>query len=128
MPAGAPQHEPTEWTRDTVANAALAGIPINKIAKALGLSKNTLRKHYEQELKAGIVKTLADSAGFLANMATGRAIDEGATHADCLRAGMFLFKCRGGWSEKQEDQEGQKQGAPVTIILADAVPPGEEKE
>jgi hypothetical protein len=51
--AGRPAHKPTPVTRRKVTNAAAAGMSHEDIAIALGLSRNTLEKHYEKEISTG---------------------------------------------------------------------------
>lgn len=50
---GRPEHRPTKLTRDKVATAAGGGMPHEDIALALGISRNTLEKHYARELSIG---------------------------------------------------------------------------
>lgn len=52
-PRGRPEHRPTKDTRKKVAIAAGGGMAHEDIALALGVSRNTLEKHYERELSIG---------------------------------------------------------------------------
>lgn len=38
---------------------------------------------------------------FLYTAASGKALEEGATHSDCIRAAMFWAKTQMGWKEVQ---------------------------
>jgi hypothetical protein len=51
---GRPPHEPTPETRAKVTSLSSYGVPEKSIARLIGLgSKNTLRKHYVEELEMG---------------------------------------------------------------------------
>ena len=50
---GRPPHAPTAASRRRVAVAAGGGMHHEDIATALGISDDTLRKHYAAELSAG---------------------------------------------------------------------------
>ena len=50
---GRPQHRPTVKTREKVATAAGGGMAHEDIALALGISRDTLEKHYARELSVG---------------------------------------------------------------------------
>lgn len=84
------KHEPTEDMRKTVTDYAAVGVPQDDIALLCGISKNTLRKHYEDELKFGGIKANAAVAGALYNKAM-----KGDTTSQ-----IFWLKTRAKWSEK----------------------------
>ena len=92
-------HKPTEKTKSEVAALVSFGIPQDEIAAYLGISKPTLAKHYEEELKLSSIKAHANVGRFLYNLASGIALKQGATYSDCSRAAMFWAKTRMGWRE-----------------------------
>lgn len=51
--AGRPEHQPTPTLRKKVAAAAGGGMSHEEIALGLGISRTTLKKHYEHELSIG---------------------------------------------------------------------------
>jgi len=53
MPRGRPSFKPTPNLRQRVAAAAGGGMAHEEIALALGISRNTLEKHFEHELSIG---------------------------------------------------------------------------
>ena len=97
---GGPRHEPTSSTRNTVRSHAMAGTPQQKIADLMGISKNTLRKFYKDELNLGISQANAVVARGLYSAASGEDFREGiGGYSDFLRAAMFWAKTRMGWRE-----------------------------
>ena len=50
---GRPEFKPTPAMRRKVANAKGGGMPNEEIALALGISRNTLEKHFKEELSTG---------------------------------------------------------------------------
>lgn len=52
-PRGRPAFKPTPHQRATVAIAAGGGMPLNEIAMGLGITRETLHKHFETELSTG---------------------------------------------------------------------------
>lgn len=75
------------------------GIPQDDIALVLGISKNTLRKHYEKELKIGGIIASAEVGGNLFRMTK--------THP---AAAIFWKKTRDGWREKDDAPKEEQQG------------------
>ena len=79
---------------------AAYGIPEAEIARVLGVSKPTLRKHCGTELDTGATRANSKVADFLFYGICGGASkpafkDERAR----VTAGIFWMKTRGGWSE-----------------------------
>ncbi len=52
-PRGRPAFKPTPHQRATVAIAVGGGMPLNEIAIGLGITRETLHKHFEIELSTG---------------------------------------------------------------------------
>ena len=90
------EHQPTDENRAEVQALASFGVPQEDISKYIGVSHVTLRKHYRRELDFSVVTTTAKALNFLFTMASGAALKDGATYADCLRANMFWGKTRIG--------------------------------
>lgn len=87
---GRPSHVPTDQTRRLVERLSALDIPPGEIAGIIGVSRETLRKHYRQELETGLARMIAHVGANLLK-ATGR------TGAHATRASMFLLQARGGW-------------------------------
>lgn len=98
MAGGSPEHVPTEITRDRVSNLVAFGIKQEHICDMLGISDDTLRKHYKHELDYG----LSNAIEKVANVLYSKAIDDRD-----LTAVQFFLKTRGRWREKDRD-EGNK--------------------
>ena len=94
-------HIPTDETRAQVFALSSFGVTQDGIGGFLGLSDDTLRKHYAEELARAAIDRNAQVAGFLFTSASGASIADGASYSDCLRAAMFWLKTRDGWTEKQ---------------------------
>lgn len=65
MVTGRPSHVPTDKTRNQVEAMSSYGIPQEDIARVLNICKNTLRKHYKEELETAETKANAMVAGQL---------------------------------------------------------------
>lgn len=112
-----PAYVPTEATRKQVETMAGFGIPEWDIARVLGITKSTLRRHYPEELATGHVKANAKVAQNLFRIATGDGPGSGA-------AAMFWMKCRAGWREvtpplgAEADEIGKKEQANRDALTA----------
>ena len=108
---GIPAHEPTEETRQRVAQYAMAGINQDSISELLRIAPKTLRKHYDFELKTSTHEVVSKVAGSLFTKAM-----KGDTAAQ-----IFLLRTRGNmankgsWSEPK--QEETKQDKPHVIVI-----------
>lgn len=85
-------HQPTAESRAEVKALASFGVTEDEIAKYVGVTGKTLRKHYRREL---------DTAHIAANAQVARRLFQHAT-GDSVPAAIFWMKARGGWREKQE--------------------------
>jgi len=110
-------HEPSAQTRAEVSALKSFGVAQSDIANYIGVDDKTLRKHYREELDNAQTKADANVAKFLYNAASGKALDAGASYADCVRAAMFWAKTRMKWRET--DNETQGNGNPITINVVD---------
>lgn len=100
---GRPPYHPTPEDRDVVVAMAFAGFTQERIARAMGVAENTLRKHYHDELQRGTDRMLADVVRSLAAKACS-----GDTTA-CI----WITKTRLGWREppKQVEMAGPDGGS-----------------
>jgi hypothetical protein len=89
MAIGRPPHEPTRETRRLVEHHAATGTLHQQIAKLLGISLNTLKKHYPEELELGLARANAVVSGTLFSEAK----------RGNITAAIFWMKTRGGWRE-----------------------------
>lgn len=96
---GVPEHIPSEITRAEVQALRSYGVPQEDISVYLDIDSKTLRKHYREELDKACIAANLKVRKYLFNAATGKAIDNGATHSDCLRAAMFWGKTQMGMRE-----------------------------
>jgi len=95
-------HDPTPQQRAEVSALKSFGVPLDEIADYIGIDRKTLSKHYDDEIKAAQIKANANVAKFLYSAASGKSLDSGATHSDCIRAAMFWAKTRMQWRETGE--------------------------
>jgi hypothetical protein len=95
-------HVPTDEMRAQVYALSSFGVKQDDIGGFLGISDDTLRKWYADELARASVERNAEVAAFLFRSASGSTIQEGASYSDCLKAAMFWMKTRAGWRERQE--------------------------
>ena len=86
------KHEPTAETRTKVNVLASVGTPQDQIALVIGISKNTLIKHYRKEL---------DTAMTMANAQVAQSLYQQAKSGNTAAA-IFWLKCRAGWVDKQQ--------------------------
>lgn len=89
---GRPAHEPNDKTRDQVQTMAGYGIPHAEIARLVGISEPTMRKHYEHELDTGATKANAMVAQTLFQKTQGNG-------PGAVAAAIFWLKARAGWRE-----------------------------
>jgi DNA-binding CsgD family transcriptional regulator len=106
-------HEATEKTRAEVAALKSFGVTYDDIAKYLGIDKKTLIKYYREDLDLAEIKANAQVQKFLFNTASGRALKDGASYSDCVRAAMFWAKTRMGWRETTNLDHTSSDGSAV---------------
>lgn len=114
-------HQPTPESRGEVRGMAMANIPKDVIAKAIGIDEKTLCKHYPEEVERGRTKLLAAAATQTARFVYG-AKAEFDDRGNMIRgeikpeqaACFFVLKTQGkkyGWSERTEHTGAD--GAPL---------------
>jgi hypothetical protein len=89
---GRPAHQPTDETRLRVLRAVALGVTQDGTARLLGVSIETLRKHYKDEIERSGDILVEEIAGAM----YGKALS-GDTAAQ-----RYILGCRAGWSEKQQ--------------------------
>ena len=115
------KHEPNDVQRQTVMMHTLLGTPKMQIAKLLGISVNTLKRNYKEELEMGQSKANATVAGKLYNK---------AVNSNDTTAQIFWLKTQAGWSENQKVKFEAEDGAqtPVNKIQIEVIGDGKKKE
>lgn len=86
-------HQPTDESRTLVRTLAAYGIPVEQICTVVGVSWNTLAKHYGAELDKAAIEANAQVAGALFKQAMGGNVT----------AQIFWLKTRARW--KSADAE-----------------------
>jgi hypothetical protein len=109
LPAGRPRHSPSPEQRRNVQTLAGFGISHRDIGTVIGVSADTLRIHYRDELDKGQTVANANVAQNLYRIATG----EGR---EAVTAAIFWLKVRAGWSEYAPPP--QREEIPGKKILA----------
>lgn len=101
-------HEPTDKDRKQVTLMAGIGLTHDQIAKIVGVSDETLRKYYAEELETAVSKMNAQVAQNLFSIATSKA--PGAVSAAC-----FWMKTRAGWREVDRKEITGPNGGPIQV-------------
>ena len=104
--AGRPAFKPTEEQRATVRAMAAYGVPEDDIAKVIGTSGPTLRKHFRHELDTAHAEANAKVAQSLYNKATGDG-------PNAVTAAIFWLKTRAGWKDVTSHEHTGKDGGPI---------------
>ena len=97
---------PTDEQRRQVKSMAAFGTPHNDIARKLGITAKTLRKHFSAELPGGV----AD-----ANRKVVQTLWEMATSKECPAATIFWAKTRCGFRERPSNDD--RPAAPPPFIV-----------
>ena len=110
---GRPLFEPTVEQSDRVRRLKLLGVNDDKIAGFVGVSDDTLRRHFDYELKRGRIDLLANIAAVGYQRALG---------GDCALIQFFL-RTQAGWVERKEltGADGQRliPAATPPVLLVD---------
>jgi predicted transcriptional regulator len=100
--AGRKPFSPTDMQREKVSALASYGVPQADIAREVGITEKTLRKHFKDELDLGLVR---------ANSRVARTCFELATSGTVPAATFFWLKCRAGWRETVDVSLTARQAA-----------------
>lgn len=106
--AGQPAHAPTDKTRQLVQVLKANGNPHKVIAMVIGISEDTLAKHYRHELDNGFdqVKSMVGAALVKASLGGN------------IGAIRYWLACRGGPEWKQRfDETAEGSGGQTTIVV-----------
>ena len=101
------KHEPTVETRAKVNALASVGTPQDQIALVIGISKNTLIKHYRKEL---------DTAMTMANAQVAQSLYQQAKNGNTAAA-IFWLKCRAGWVDRQSIEHTGPNGGDINVTI-----------
>lgn len=99
---GRPAYEPSDKERLQVKTLAGMGVRDYEIAKVIGLSEPTMRKHFAHELEVGHIE---------ANAKVAQSLFKAATNPDKpnVVAAIFWLKARAGWREAEAEALGKKE-------------------
>jgi len=98
---------PTDADKQLVMQMAAVGIAQEQIAAVIGLSVDTMVKHYKHEIETSKSKAIAKIGGTLYN----KALKGDNT---CM---IFYLKTQGGWRETSHHEITGKDGAEFKPIL-----------
>jgi hypothetical protein len=105
---GKPRHEPTKNTQSTVEFLYSAGWPIERIAKAMSMSKSTLARYYKAQLEPGRARIDAAVTQSIVMMAIGGGGD--GTPPNWREAipsmAQLWAKARMGWNDRTPQMVG----------------------
>jgi len=112
-PGGRPAHQPTEATRQTVSLHATVGTKQDVIAEILGISVDSLQRHYRAEI---------DTSREKANASVGGALFKKAMGGDTT-AMIFWLKTRARWRETVDisNEDGTLKPEPVAAAVVAAL-------
>jgi len=110
-------HKPTEKSKAEVQALASFGVGQRDISAYLGLTNKTLSKYYREQLDMGMAQTNAAVGKFLAKLATGRAMEEGATWRDCATAAFFWGKTHMGLRETSRHELTSPDGSMTPQVI-----------
>jgi hypothetical protein len=110
--AGRPEFIPTDGQRAQVKAMAAYGVPQDDIAKVVGCSTHTLRKHFWSELEVAAIEANAKVAQSLFRKAV-----EG-NGKEAVTAAIFWLKCRAGWRDMTVEP-GKKEQAEAVAMTAE---------
>ena len=111
-------HKPTEESRRNVRGLAGLGMTVDDISRLVGITENTLRKHYPNEMARGRAE---------ANVRVSEALFKAATRANPnVMAQMFWLKNRAGWKDLAVNS-GEEGASSLRVEFVRAQPSLEPK-
>jgi len=112
------EHIPDDNTRLLVKTLAAVGTRYVDIAHKLGITDDTLRKHYRQELEDGRIDANSQVAGTLFQKAK----------QGNMTAAIFWLKTRAGWKETNVTEFSGGEGTEVKGINITFVEPNVKQD
>ena len=103
-------HQPTDASRKQVEALASFGVPHDDIARIVGISDVTLRRHYAEVLATAAVKANSMVAQSLFTRATK------GDGASSVSAAIFWLKTRGRWREHDVHEITGPNGGPIQMV------------
>lgn len=118
--SGRPAFKPTDDERKMVSQMVAVGIPIQQVAQVVrdGIAEDTLRKHFEAEIRESKIKANAKIGGSLYN----RAINGDTA------AAIFWAKTQMGWRETQNVSMVDGDGNALPVQRIEIVAPSSDRE
>jgi transposase-like protein len=110
-PAGSGGHKPTAETRAIVERCCGSNWSHNDIARLLGISDETLRKYYREELDRGKGKCLARVEMAVIQVASD------PDHRDFATMAKFFLKSKSNWTETSRIEHTGADGAAIQSQL-----------
>ena len=109
---GRPWHRVTADSRRMVREAVGLGLQQNNVARLLGISPKTLRRHYRYEIDTGVDQV---------NLDVARALYTRAASGKDTIASIFMLKARAGWKDTASQDAALPQKIEVTFALPESV-------
>lgn len=103
---GRKPHVPTDKDRKMVQSMIGFGITQNQISKIMGVSADTLQRHYRDELDTGVARANSLVAQNLFSIATGKG-------SGSVAAAIFWMKTRAQWREVNRQEITGADGGPI---------------
>ena len=102
-------HVPTDATRRQVSICMTLGMTRVQIGMLLGVTDDTINKHYAKEIEVGRHSMTANVANNLYNIATD------PEHKSTAAAAIFWLKAQGGWRETVRTEVTGADGGALQI-------------
>jgi hypothetical protein len=109
-------HVPTQETRAKVWMMTASGVTQMQIAKVIGISDRTLRRHYGREFNCAVTEANTNVSRSLYNKAIGNT-------PQAIPAAMFWLRTRAGWRET-----GPPEDVPALAPVININFPGPKKK
>jgi hypothetical protein len=104
-------HVPTEPARQAVKAMVITGIPLTRVASALGMDGGTLRRHYRAEIDESADKANTAVISNLYRIATGKT-------PQAMPAAIFWAKTKLGWRETSKVEATVEGGGGALIVYS----------
>ena len=108
---GRPSFRPSETDRRFVSRMSAVGMSQDEISAIIGIDRNTLVKHFRDDIDGGRLQANAVVSGALFRHATG------PTTGAAVRAAEIWLRARAGWVYAETDEEKKRKGEGQTFVL-----------